>query len=292
MKITNLNWEIGSHLPFSGSISKTIKHSLSLGAYTVQFFLGSPKSFNRARISEYDIQETKKLIDRFPTIVIAHSPYIFNWAGTVKDLAWSGNAKLDYSMEYKLSELEYEVNMISNFKNGGVVVHPGCHINRLDGCIAIGKSLSKINFNKGARILLENSAGEGNKLGNTFQELKIMYDNVIKSKQQFIEFCIDTAHIFGNGEYNLTNGGEVIRMFKEFDDIIGLDKLGLIHLNDSCVCFGSKKDRHIMIGEGYIFGESYDSLLILLDFAKAHSIPMVLETIPEDLLTIDWIGNK
>jgi deoxyribonuclease-4 len=294
-----LKWDIGSHIAFRGTLSKAIEDGISFGAYAIQFFLGNPKSFTRSRMSDDDITEAKRLTDRFPMTVISHSPYMFNWAGTVKDLAWAGNEDLDNSMIWKLAELEYEVNVLANFPRNGVVVHPGCHTDRLAGCRAIGKSLSKINFHKNGRILLENSAGEGNKLGNTFVELKLMYDSIVQEKQKHFGFCVDTAHIFGNGEYDLRKCDEVKRMFREFDETIGLDKLSLIHLNDSrcddskgCdAYFGSKKDRHAMIGEGYIWGESFDSLLTLLDFIKKHKIPLVLETTPFDLITMGQIGD-
>ena len=72
-------------------------------------------------------------------------------------------------------------------------------------------------------------------------------------------------------------------MFQEFEDVIGIDKLKLIHLNDSSASFKSHKDRHQLIGEGLIWSNNKDSLFYLLDYAKKHNIPLVLETTPTDI---------
>ena len=99
--------------------------------------------------------------------------------------------------------------------------------------------------------------------------------------------CLDTAHIYGYGEYNIEHLDEMIRMFQEFQDIIGIDKLKLIHLNDSSAACKSRKDRHELIGEGLIWSNNKDSLKYLLDFADKHKIPLVLETTPTDIFKFE-----
>ena len=84
---------------------------------------------------------------------------------------------------------------------------------------------------------------------------------------------------------------EISRLFKKFDELIGLDKLKLIHLNDSCVPLGSKKDRHAMLGTGFIWTDNQDSLVYLINLCKKLNINIVLETCPEDMNTVFMINK-
>ena len=113
--------------------------------------------------------------------------------------------------------------------------------------------------------------------------MEIIYKLIDDDKKDNIGFCIDTAHIFGYGEYDLTQSSQVERLFKEFHEKFTLEKLTLVHLNDSLVKLGSKKDRHALIGTGYIWGESTISLATLCAICAKFSIPIVLETDPSDM---------
>jgi deoxyribonuclease-4 len=155
---------------------------------------------------------------------------------------------------------------------------------------------------KGGRVLLlENCAGEGNKIGKSLDEYKRIfdiYDDMVEElnvdegmKQRYksnVGVCIDTAHIFGAGIYDLGNEREVVKFFKEVDNTIGIDRLKAFHLNDSKVEFNSKKDRHQNLGLGHIFNEErvdkegeemsgLDGLRTFVDHAMEHGIPMIGE---------------
>ena len=190
-----------------------------------------------------------------------------------------------------IESLEYELSVLSNFDDlrNGVVVHPGAYPNRPAGLANISKSINKITFTENGKLLLENAAGQGNALATTFREIKTILDGVDDAKRGNVGVCVDTAHIWGVGDYDISQCSEVERMFEEFDDIIGLDNFTLLHLNDSEVPLGSRKDRHACLGTGYIWGESFDSLILLLDTCKAHGIPAVLETHGTDMLTLSQL---
>jgi deoxyribonuclease-4 len=291
-----LNWEAGAHTQFSKNIYKTLKKSLLYSMTVTQFFLGSPKSFTRHRVSQEDIDICKKLLTRYPLHVFSHFPYVANFAGSVKQLAWSGDIEQDIKTQFIINELEYELSVMSNFSQGGkrngVVIHPGNYKNRLLGIEAISKSINKINFTEGSTLLLENAAGKGCSLATTFEEIKEIIDQVIPEKQKHVGVCIDTAHLCGWGEYDLSQCSEVTRMFEDFDRIIGVEKFTLLHLNDSVVPCGSKKDHHALLGTGHIWTNSFKSLVLLLDTCKKYGIPIMLETDCIDMFVLGALSES
>ena len=288
--VTSIRWKVGAHTQFLSNIHNTLKQSISYGMNVTQFFLGNPRSFKRHQANAQDIEKCKKLLKRFPMCVISHFPYIANFCGSVKQLAWSGNKQQDWKTQNIIDALEYELNILSNF-SGYVVIHPGNFKDRKVGLQNIAKSLNKVHYTKGSTLLLENAAGKGCSLATTFEEIKEIIDLIESKKQEFIGVCLDTAHICGYGEYDLSKCSEVSRMFEEFNKIIGIQHLKLLHLNDSVVPLGSKKDRHAMLGTGQIWGKSFDSLVLLLDICQKYNIPAVLETHVTDMLTLGALSD-
>jgi len=291
MTTYSMIWDVGAHVGFSTNILPTIQDAVYQGMYSCQFFMGNPKSYNRQNISFEDITASKKLTCRFPMNVFTHFPYIANLNGSVKSLAWNGDFTQDEKTSHMLKELEYELSVISNFDSGrsGVVIHPGCYPDIEIGLDTIAKSINKINFVENSKLLLENCAGEGRKLCKNFQEIGRVFKGIDSSKKNNVGVCVDTCHIFAAGIYDLRNCDEVDRMFFDFETYIGLDRFTLLHLNDSKTPLGSKKDRHELIGKGYIWGESFESLIYLLNRCKENGIPMVLETSSADMLTLAQI---
>ena len=292
--ISFIKWDVGSHIQFSKNIYSSLNNSIFSGMYVTQFFMGNPKTFERHRVSNEDIILCKQLLDRFPLHVFSHFPYVANLAGSVKQLAWDGDVEQNNKTNSVIKEIEYELGIISNFKGkrNGVVIHPGNYKDRKIGLETIAKSINKINFTEGSTLLLENSAGKGCSLATTFEEIKYIIDHVEVNKQKHIGVCVDTAHICGYGEYDLSKCSDVIRMFTEFNNIIGMDKFTLLHLNDSTVPLGSKKDHHACLGSGHIWGESFRSLILLLDTCNKHGIPALLETHGDDMLLLGELSSS
>lgn len=277
---------LGAHTPFCKNIYDSLKKSIDEGMTCTQFFMGNPKSFIRSIITQEDIDSSLELCKKFPLHVFSHFPYVSNLAGKKKVLVWNGNTEQDIKTLKIIEQLEYELGILSNFDNNGVIIHPGNHIDREKGVKAISQSINKINFKSNSNLLLENSAGQGTTLATTFEEIKAILDGVSKNKLKHVGVCLDTAHIFGYGLYNLSDCKEVEKMFDDFDRVIGLDRLKLIHLNDSKVKLGSRKDRHACIGTGFIWGENKNSLMLLLNKCKTLSIPLLLETEISDVSSV------
>ena len=289
--IWDVRWHVGAHTAFEQRICDTLWTSINYGMYTTQFFMGSPNSFNRTKITEKDLHESRKILSRFPTHVFTHFPYVANLAGSKDILAWDGNDSQDSKTTYILKSLEYELGIIAQLesKHSGVVIHPGNFPNRKKGLEAIYKSINKINFYPNSRLVLENSAGQGTSLATTFEEIRDIINGVEKKKRKHIGVCIDTCHLYAYGDYDLSEEKEVERMFLDFEATIGLDKLSLIHLNDSETPRKSKKDRHACLGTGHIWGKSFKSLVYLLDKCKEYDVPLVLETHSLDMKTLSCL---
>jgi|UniRef100_A0A6C0LVN2 apurinic endonuclease APN1 len=277
--IYKVDWTIGEHISFLGGIKPTLYQAITKGMYCMQIFMGSPRSYKRNYIFDEDIEDCKKLLERFPTHIFSHFPYIANLAGksNKNGLAWDGDSTIDNSVYIMLNGLEYELDVISRIGKG-VVIHPGSFPDRDLGHKAVAKTINKIKFTENGMLLLENCAGEGNKLCRDFTEIQFVLSHLTESQVKHVGVCVDTAHIWGCGDYDLREPEEVCRMFTDFDNIIGLNKFKLLHLNDSKVFMGSKKDRHADIGVGEIWKDDYSSLLVLLDLCESNEIPVILET--------------
>jgi len=230
------------------------------------------------------------LMKRYPTHVFTHFPYIANLAGRSRrdGLAWSGDPSVDRSVTVMLRGLEYELAVVARIGEG-VVIHPGSFPDREMGHKTVAKTINRIQFTPGGMLLLENCAGEGNKLCRTFAELRSVMALVNDKNREHVGVCVDTAHIWGQGDYDLREISEVERLFHEFEEELGIENFRLLHLNDSQAKLGSKKDRHAQIGMGEIWGTGHESLVYLLNKCREHKIPMVLETGGPCMLTLSQL---
>jgi len=282
----------GFHAEFSGSLTELYSRSISAQAQSVQFFLGNPKSFSRSKLSSSDIDKAMKMNSSLN--VFTHFPYVANLAGSKEILAWNGDATQDKKTRALLTNLQYELNTIAKLKTDtnriGVVIHPGNYVNEQLGLLNIAKSINMINFDENAILILENSAGGGTSLATTFKQIKTIIDAIHDNKRKHVRVCVDTAHIYGYGDYNLSKIEEVDRMFKDFDDIIGIEYFHLLHLNDSEVKLKTRKDRHACLGQGFIWSDSFDSLIHLIEKCKMYNIPIILETHSSDMEVLLRLG--
>lgn len=264
---------IGTHVPFEKTLKKTMTFAIYSGMYTFQFFLGSPQSFSRTILKEEDIKSSLELKDKYPMHIFTHAPYVYNLAkGDNKDI------------QNIQKSLENELKQVSSFGGNGVVLHPGSNPDKKEGILQIAKNISKINFSSGSKLILENMAGQGNMIGSILEELRDIRNNVDEDKRHHIGFCIDTAHIWGMGLYDLRETKEVDKMFEDIENILGTENISLFHINDSKAKFKSKLDRHHLLCEGEIWGNGKgDTLRYLLNTINSKNIPIVLETDPSDI---------
>lgn len=278
------NVAIGSHLPMDKNLSNTIATGVQINTYVIQVYLGSNISYHRSKYPLVDLQKAKELIDYHCIRFFSHSPTIYNLAGSVKNksLAWQGCPVTDSIMEKIIHGINQDLRTLSEIGGLGTIIHPGYALSpetREAAMKSIAETLDMVDYPvKGPQVLLEVCAGEKNRIGKDLEELNIIREHC--KKKESIGFCLDTAHMFGSGLYDLRTEEGVNQMFIDVDKY---QHVKLIHLNDSLVPFNSKKDRHQRIGQGYIWSESLTPLLLLLKKAGQRGIPVVLETTPHDM---------
>lgn len=257
---------LGCHLSVSGGFEKMGKDALKLGADTLQFFTRNPRGANAKKIDENDTKAFVNLMQQnnFGKI-IAHAPYTLNPCSADEN---TRNFALKIFKD-DLSRMEYIPNNYYNF-------HPGSHTGQsVDiGINQIANMLNKsLTENQSTIVLLETMAGKGTEIGRSFQELQSIIDKVeLKNK---IGVCLDTCHIFDAG-YDIVNNLDGV--LKEFNSVIGLDRLKAIHLNDSKNTMGSHKDRHETIGNGNI---GLSAMFKIVNHPLLQGLPFCLET-PND----------
>ena len=291
--------QIGSHLPFEGLL-QSIQQALSIGMYSVQVYFGSRSRYNRASISAGEIGAIRKLLAQHPVNIYTHACLSYNLAGNcrLKKFAWDGDNEVDNMVMAAIKGLDYELsvlNQLAGFGKLGVVVHPGWWIRdaKTDGianpakitqaCQAISQSLNLLCSEGDAKILLELCAGELGRIGANLDELAQIRNGCSEKIQKRIGFCVDTAHVHGSGLYDLRTRAGVDRMYADIDKYGHVE---LIHLNDSLVALGSRKDRHQSLGCGEIWGHDLDPLKYLLEQAGERKIPLILETTFWDIYTV------
>jgi len=266
---------IGCHVNMSGTkmLVGSVEQALSYGANTFMFYTGAPQNSIRKPVSELKVEEARKLMKENGINVedvVVHAPYIINLA----------NAKDDgiYNLSKKL--LKDEIDRTAYIGCKYIVLHPGSHLG-LGLEIGLTRIIDGLNEvlesdSSNVVILLETMAGKGNEVGSSFDQIAYIIENV--NKKDKIGVCFDTCHTHDSG-YDLVN--DLDGVIEEFDKVIGLDYLKVIHVNDSKNIRGASKDRHENIGKGYI---GLDTLKRVVHHPKLVNMIKILET--------PYIGDK
>ena len=258
---------IGSHVSFTKEegLLGSVKEALSYKENTFMFYTGAPQNTVRGKIDEEKTNEAIQLMKENNidiNDVIIHAPYIVNLANN-KDID-----KFNFAVNF----LKQELKRAQTLGIKKIVLHPGSHVGLgvKEGLNNIINGLNLVlDEEKGPIICLETMAGKGTELGKTFEEIKTIIDGV-KNNQRLL-VCLDTCHLNDAG-YDVTNFDNLL---KEFDKIIGLNKIGCIHINDSKNEKGAHKDRHENIGLGKI---GFENLIKIIYSKNLKEVPKILET--------------
>lgn len=253
---------IGSHVSFTKDtqLVGSLNEALSYKANTFMFYTGAPQNTNRCSIDkELTNFALKKMMNNNIDInnIVIHAPYIINLANI---------DKLSFNVRF----LQDEINRAIDLKVNKIVLHPGSHVGKgyEVGINNIITSLNQVDF-KSVTILLETMAGKGSECGININQLKEIIDNI--NDKDHIGVCLDTCHLNDSG-IDINNFDEYL---DEFDKIIGISKIGCIHINDSKNPINSHKDRHENIGFGTI---GFDALINVIYNERLNNIPKILET--------------
>ena len=268
---------LGSHVGFKKDtqVLGSLKEALSYGANTFMFYTGAPQNTARYPIQDGLTLEALTLMKEHNidySKVIVHAPYIINLCNEEK-------------FEFSVNFLTEEVNRCNQLGVRYLVLHPGSHVGLgiEKGIENIIKGLNMVFTNVGKEnniiILLETMAGKGSEVGSKLEEIKAIIDGV------------DTCHL-SDGGYDIENFDEFLN---NFDKLIGINKIGCVHVNDSKNEKGAHKDRHENFGFGNV---GFDTLINIIYNEKLENVPKILETpyvdkdYPPYKYEIEMIKNK
>lgn len=256
---------LGCHVSYKkdSQLLGSLNEALGYGANTFMFYTGAPQNTSRYPIDDnLSVEAFKKMkeIGFDYSKVVVHAPYIVN-------LANDDEVKFNFAVQF----LKDELKRCSQLGIKNVVLHPGSHVGiGIDAGISnIARGLNMILGEVDVRILLETMAGKGSEVGSKLEEIKRIIDLVEDKKH--IGVCIDTCHLSDAG-YDLRDFDSFL---DKFDEVIGIENIGCVHVNDSKNDLGSHKDRHENIGFGKI---GFETLLGVIYNKRLERIPKILET--------------
>jgi deoxyribonuclease-4 len=254
-------------MSIAGGVFNAFLHGKSVGCNTIQIFVKSNNQWRAKPLSDEEVEKYHQLqketgIDP----VVAHDSYLINAASQDKELfAKSRDA------------LKIELKRCQTLKIPYLVMHPGSHLGAGEpvGLATIARAINEIFEDledKGTKIALEATAGQGSNLGYRFEHLAEIIGQVKQQKRMAV--CLDTCHVFAAG-YDIRTAEGYKNVMAEFDRIIGLPRLAAIHFNDSKKGLGSRVDRHEHIGKGELGKEAFG---FFLNDARLARVPKILET--------------
>lgn len=258
---------IGNHLSASKGYAAMGKAALALDANTFAFFTRNPRGGKAKEIDEKDVEKFLNFAKEHEFgKIVAHAPYTMNLCAAKEDVR-------SFSKEMLFDDLRHMEYTPGNYYN----FHPGSHVGQGadTGIELIAEALNEaLKPDQTTTVLLETMAGKGTEVGRNFEELREILDRVELKEKMGV--CLDTCHVWDGG-YDIVNDLEGV--LKEFDRVIGLDRLKAVHFNDSMNDCGSNKDRHARIGEGKIGAEAMCHVAV---HPLLEGRPFILETPNDD----------
>ncbi len=258
--------KIGSHVSMSGKkmLLASSEEAVSYGANTFMIYTGAPQNTRRKKIEDLNIEAGQAhMKENGIDEIIVHAPYIIN----------IGNTTNPATFELGVNFLRSEIERTRAIGAKQIVLHPGAHVGAGtdEGIRKIIEGLNEVlEQSQEVQIALETMAGKGSECGRSFDELAKIIDGV--THNQHLSVCFDTCHTHDAG-YDIVNDFDGV--LKEFDSIIGLDRIKVLHINDSKNPRGSNKDRHENIGFGHI---GFDALNNIIHHPSLMEVPKILET--------------
>jgi deoxyribonuclease IV len=240
------------------------EEAVSYGANTFMIYTGAPQNTRRKKIEDLNIEAGRRHMEENGiSEIVVHAPYIIN----------IGNTTNPDTFELGVRFLRSEIERTEAIGAKQIVLHPGAHVGAGEeaGIKKIIEGLNEVLTGKEQlQIALETMAGKGSECGKSFEELAMIMDGVHYSDK--LSVCFDTCHTHDAG-YNIIEDFDGV--LNEFDKIIGIDKLKVLHINDSKNGVGTRKDRHENIGFGHI---GFNALNYIVHHPQLADVPKILET--------------
>lgn len=258
--------KIGSHVSMSGKkmLLAASEEAVSYGSSTFMIYTGAPQNTRRKKIEDLNIEEGLRHMEANGIAdIVVHAPYIIN----------IGNTTNPSTFELGVNFLRSEIDRTEAIGAKQIVLHPGAHVGAGTeaGIKKIAEGLNEVlKGEEKVQIALETMAGKGSECGKSFEELAMIIDGV--NYNDHLSVCFDTCHTHDAG-YDIVNDFDGV--LESFDKIIGLDRLKVLHINDSKNERGMRKDRHENIGFGHI---GFKALNYIVHHPQLKDVPKILET--------------
>jgi len=258
--------KVGVHVSIAGSIDKALDRAREKQCDVFQIFTRNPRGWAFTELEEDSVREFRRKATEYSIAHgVAHLPYLPNLASPKSDF-----------YEKSIASLIADLHRCERLSIPYLVFHLGSHLGEGTD-VGLKRLVSAINRALGAvendvMLVMENTAGQRNSMGTTFEELRHIWDQL--TNQDRVGICLDTCHVFAGG-YDLRNRNAVRKTLDEFQRVLGFEKLLVLHLNDSRGPLGSHIDRHEHIGMGEIGEEGFRELL---RDDRVRTVPMILET--------------
>ena len=259
---------LGSNVPTIGGFHTGFKWGDKWGCECIQIYLTLSRRWDVPNLSQQEITRFKTAWQESSVKeVVAHVPYLVNLASPNKELR-----------DKSVKRLGIEISRAIKFGVSLLVLHPGSYgaSTREEGIKRVIETLNRVleETESPVKILLETMAGQGTTIGSRFEEIALILKRVLKSEK--LGVCLDTGHLFMAG-YDIRGYKSWESILNEFNKIVGIEKIGAIHLNDSKTGLGQKSDRHACIGEGKLGLQVFQTIL---KDERFRETPKILE-IPE-----------
>lgn len=255
---------LGAHLSIAGGLPKAVARAKAARCEALQIFTKSVGQWKARSLDQAEVDAFRAAVAEVGLhTVVAHASYLVNIA--------SENPAL---REQSLAALGEEVDRAERLGLLGLVMHPGTG-SEAEGLPRIADGLTRILAARPGgrtRIILEHTAGQGNNLGHRFEHLAEILRLMPDASR--VGVCLDTCHLIASG-YDIVTEAGFRETFRQFDRLVGFDRLQVMHLNDSKKPCGSRVDRHEHIGKGCLGLGPFERLLNDRRFAR---LPMVIET--------------
>ncbi len=258
---------LGAHMSIAGGIPKAVERAVNAGCTVLQIFVKNASQWQGRVPSTEEVQAFREACrDAGLTAVVGHDSYLINLASP-DDALW----------ERSIEALIDEIGRATALGLDDLVVHPGAHAGSGEeqGLERIVRAIDRIHDRVGpdsTRIALETTAGQGTSIGHRFEHLRDILGGVREPDR--LGVCFDSCHVFAAG-YDFRTPETWERTLQEFDCVVGLDRLRVLHLNDSRRELGSRVDRHQHIGEGEIGSRGF---CLIMNERRLGGRPKILET--------------
>jgi len=274
MSPKNTTLLLGAHMSIAGGFEKSIERGESVGCTAIQIFTKNNRAYFGKKIEQEAIDTFKQAVKESSIkSIMVHSSYLINIAASNPE-----------TERKSVDALVHELERCEQLDIPYLVLHPGSHTGAGEekGLEKIAKNLDRVlkKVSGDTIILLENMAGQGTNLGYTLEQIRTIYD--MSKEHERLGVCLDTCHAFAAG-YNIATKEGYEALMSEFEKVIGWRKLKAVHLNDSKMECGAKKDRHQNLGKGKIPLETFKWIM---NDPHLKKIPKILETPSGDDISI------